>query len=153
MSSLRISNSFSFKKHEKSLRGSFLRARRGTVCRAKSNGHSKCRTTQKCAPRPPHASHPPSRAGAPSRVDRLSFFCVNGGSTSRLLCAKTKPAAPTQIDEHEHDNPHVRIESHAVITEDTDLIDSRARGLGWVAWFALALRERARLSGKCQKAP
>ena len=69
----------------------------------------------------------------------------------RLLCAK--PAAPTQIDEHEHDDPHVLVESHVVITTDTYPIDSRARGVGWVAWFALALRERARLGGKCQKAP
>ena len=88
---------------------------------------------------------------APSRVDRLSFFFDDGGSTSRLLCAK--PAAPTQIDEHEHDDPHVPVESHVVITTDTYPIDSRARGVGWVAWFALALRERARLGGKCQKAP
>ena len=86
---------------------------------------------------------------APSCIDRLSFFFVNGGSTSRLLCAK--PAAPTQIDEHEHDDPHVLVESHVVITTKTYPIDSRARGVGWVAWFALALRERARLGGKCQK--
>ena len=88
---------------------------------------------------------------APSRVDRLSFFFVNGGSTSRLLYAK--PAAPTQLGENEHDDPHVLFESHVVITTDTDPIDSQARGVGWVAWFALALRERARLGGKCQKAP
>ena len=87
----------------------------------------------------------------PSRVGRLSFF-VDGGFTSRLLCAK--PAAPTQIDEHEHDDPHhALVESHVVITTHTDPINSRARGVGWVAWFALALRERARLGGKCQKAP
>ena len=55
------------------------------------------------------------------------------GSTSQLLCAK--PAAPTQIDEHEHDDPHVLIESHVVITTDIYPIDSRARGVGWVAWF------------------
>ena len=46
---------------------------------------------------------------------------------------------PTQIDENEHDDPHVLFESHVVITTDTDPIDSRARGVGWVAWFALAL--------------
>ena len=113
-------------------------------------GTFKCRTTQKCAPRPPHASRPPSRAALPPASTACHFF-DDGGSTSRLLCAK--PAAPTQIDEHEHDDPHVLVESHVVITTDTYPIDSRARGVGWVAWFALALRERARLGGKCQKAP
>ena len=87
---------------------------------------------------------------APSRVDRLLFF-VDGGSTSRFLYAK--PAAPTQLGENEHDDPRVPIESHVVITTDTDPIDPRAGGVGWVAWFALALRERARLGGKCQKVP
>ena len=51
-------------------------------------------------------------------ADRLSFF-VNGGSTSRLLCAK--PAALSQIDENEHDDPPVRIESHVVITTDSKI--------------------------------
>ena len=37
------------------------------------------------------------------------------------------------------------LKSHVVITTDTDPIDSQARGVGWVAWCALALRERARL--------
>ena len=111
-------------------------------------GTFKCRTTQKCAPRPPHASRPPSRAALPPASTACHFF-DDGGSMSRLLCAK--PAAPTQIDEHEHDDPHVPVESHVVITTDTYPIDSRARGVGWVAWFALALRERARLGGKCQK--
>ena len=69
---------------------------------------------------------------APSCVDRLSFF-FNGGSTSRLLCAE--PVAPTQIDENEHDGPHVSSESQVVITTDTCPIDSRALGVGWVAWF------------------
>ena len=67
--------------------------------------------------------------------------------------AEGSAPAPTQIDEHEHDDPHVLVESHVVITTDTYPIASRARGVGWVAWFALALRERARLGGKCQKAP
>ena len=70
---------------------------------------------------------------APSCVDRPSFFFVNGGSTSRLLCAK--PAAPTQIDETEHDGPHVCSESQVVITTDACSIDSRALGVRWVAWF------------------
>ena len=239
-------------------------------------GTFKCRTTQKCAPRPPHASRPPSRAALPPASAACHFF-VNGGSTSRLLYAK--PAAPTQdrppakalgrnwrrpfgafpcwaykkesgfgllvsrrsrqrnsrcrpnrnkkvtkirpdvtdreaspdappdffliffwssrpehnqrpptdtakrrfaliptrrkiavsplgaqstpplaggrsqLGENEHDDPHVLFESHVVLTTDTDPIDSQARGVGWVAWCALALRERARLGGKCQKAP
>ena len=112
-------------------------------------GTFKCRTTQKCASRPPHASRPPSRAALPPASTACHFF-VNGGSTSQLLCAK--PAAPTQIDEHEHDDPHVPVESHAVITTDTYPIDSRARGVGWVAWFGLPLRERPCLGGKCQQA-
>jgi hypothetical protein len=113
-------------------------------------GTFKCRTTQKCAPRPPHASRPPSRAALPPASTACHFF-VNSGSTSRLLYAK--PAAPTQLGENEHDDPHVPFESHVVITTDTYPIDSQARGVGWVAWCALALRERARLGGKCQKAP
>ena len=110
----------------------------------------KCRTTQKCAPQPPHASRPPSRAALPPASTACHFF-VNGGSTSRLLCAK--PAAPPQLGENEHDDRHVPIESHVVITTDTHPINSRARGAGWVAWFGFSLRERSRLGGKCQKAP
>ena len=96
-------------------------------------------------------ARPPAPCSLPRRPPVIFFD--DGGSTSRLLCAK--PSAPTQIDEHEHDSPHVLVESHVVIymTTDTYPIDSRARGVGWVAWFALALRERARLGGKCQKAP
>ena len=151
MSSLRISNSFSFKNHEKrSPRGSFLRARRGTVCR-----ELKWALLSAAQPKSAHRGHrthharPPAPRSLPRRPPVIFFG--DGGSTSRLLCAK--PAAPTQIDEHEHDDPHVLVESHVVITTDTYPIDSRARGVGWVAWFALALRERARLGGKCQKAP
>ena len=151
MSSLRISNSFSFKEHEeRSPRGSFLRARRGT-----SGRELKLALVSAAQPKSAHRGHHTHRARPPAprllpRRPPVIFF-VNGGSTSRLLCAK--PAAPTQIDENEHDDPHVLFESHVVITTDTDPIDSRARGVGWVAWFALALRERARLGGKCQKAP
>ena len=151
MSSLRISNSFSFKNHEKkSLRGSFLRARRGTVCRKLLKWALLSAAQPKSAHRGhrTHHARPPAPRSLP-RLPPVIFF--NGGSTSQLLCAK--PAAPTQIDENEHDDPHVLVESRVVITTDTYPIDSRARGVGWVAWFALALRERARLGGKCQKAP
>ena len=150
MSSLRISNSFSFKNHEKrSPRGSFLRARRGTVCR-----ELKWALLSAAQPKSAHRGHrthharPPAPRSLPRRPPVIFFD--DGGSTSRLLCAK--PAAPTQIDEHEHDDPHVLVKSHVVITTDTCPIDSRARGVGWVAWFALALRERARLGRKCQQA-
>ena len=54
----------------------------------------------------------------------------------RLLCAE--PTAPTQIDETEHDGPHVFSESQVVITTDTCPIDSRALGVGWVAWFGFS---------------
>ena len=150
MSSLRSSNSFSFKNHEKrSPRGSFLRARRGTVCR-----ELKWALLSAAQPKSAHRGHHTHRAHPPaprSLPRRPPVIFVNGGSTSRLLCAK--PAAPPQIDENEHDDPHVLFESHVVITTDTDPIDSRARGVGWVAWFVLALRERARLGEKFQKAP
>ena len=63
-------------------------------------------------------------------------FFFNGGSTSRLLCAES--VAPTQIDENEHDGPHVSSESQVVITTDTCPIDSRALGVGWVALFGFA---------------
>ena len=72
---------------------------------------------------------------ASSCVDRLSFF-FNGGSTSRLQCAES--VAPTQIDENEHDGPHVSSESQVVITTDTCPIDSRTLGVGWVALFGFA---------------
>ena len=77
---------------------------------------------------------------APSSADRLSFFFANGGSTSRLLFAK--PAALTQIDEIEHEDPHVRVESHVVITTDKDPIMSRVSGTGQLACFGLPLGER-----------
>ena len=119
-----------------------LRRRRSSPLEATCTAPTfKCRTTQKCATRPPHASRPPSRAALPPASTACHFF-DDGGSTSRLLYAK--PAAPTQLGENEHDDPHVLFESHVVITTDTDPIDSRARGVGWVAWFALALRERRR---------
>ena len=86
---------------------------------------------------PPHApisSHDRHMAAPRSLLRRPPVFFFNGGSTSRLLCAE--PAAPTQIDENEHDGPHVSSESQqVVITTDTCPIDSRALGIGWVAWF------------------
>ena len=86
---------------------------------------------------------------APSCVDRLSFL-PNGGSTSRLLCAE--PAAPTQIDENEHDGPHVSSESQVVITTDTTCpIDSRALGVGWVAWFGFPCYGPALRVGRTKK--
>ena len=148
---MRSSNSFSFKNHEKKITSRLFSqsSARHPLPRTQM-GTFKCRTTQKCAPRPPHASRPPSHAALPPASTACHFF-VDGGSTSRLLYAK--PAAPTQLGENEHDDPHVLVENYVVITTDTYPIDSRARGVGWVAWFALALRERVRLGGKCQKAP
>ena len=93
------------------------------------------------------------RACERASVPPASAAChvlVHGGSTSRLLCAK--PAAPPQLGENEHDDRHVPVESHVVITTDTHPINSRARGAGWVAWFGLPLRERPCLGGKCQQA-
>ena len=151
MSPLRSSISFSFKNHEKkSLRGSFLRARRDTyfyeLARALlSAAQSQC-SHRSTAATPRIAPALPRRAR--SCVDRLSFF-INGGSTSRLLCAK--PAAPTQMDENEHDCPHIRSESQVVITTDTCPIDSRALGVGWVAWFDFPCYGPALRVGRTQK--
>ena len=100
-----------------------------------STGTFKCRTTTMIAPRPPHASRPPSRAALPPASTACHFF-FNGGSTSRLLLRRA--VAPTQIDENEHDGPHVSSESQVVITTDTCPIDSRALGVGWVAGFGFA---------------
>ena len=100
------------------------------------------------APRPPHASRPPSRAALPPASTACHFF-FNGGSTSRLLCAE--PVAPTQIDENEHDGPHVSSESQVVITTDTCPIDSRALGVGWVAWFGLPCYGPALRVGRTKK--
>ena len=82
-----------------------------------STGTFKCRTTTKLAPRPPHASPLPSRAALLPPASTACHIFINGGSTSWLLCAK--PATPTQIDENEHEGPHVRSESQVVITTDT----------------------------------
>ena len=92
-----------------------------------STGTFKCRKITMIAPRPPHASRPPSRAVLPPASTACRFFS-KGGSTPRLFCAE--PAAPTQIDENEHDGPHVSSESQVVITTDTCPIDSRALGVG-----------------------
>ena len=149
MSSLRSSNSFSFKNHEnKSLRGSFLRARRGTFCREPARALLSAAQSQSS-----HRGHPMHRSRPPAPRSLLRrppvIFFVNGGSTSRLLCAK--PAAPTQIDENEHDGPHVRSESQVVITTDTCPIDSRALGVGWVAWFGFPCYGPALRVGRTQK--
>ena len=104
-----------------------------------STGTFKCRTITMLAPRPPHASRPPSRAALPP-VSIACHFFVNGGSTSRLLCAK--PAAPTQIDENEHDFPRVRSESQVVITTDTCPTDSRALALSGPRGSALLVTAR-----------
>ena len=135
---------------KKSLRGSFLRARRGTFCLLSrtSTGTFKCRTITMLAPRPPHASRPPSRAALPPASTACHFF-FNGGSTSRLLCAE--PAAPTQIDENEHDGPHVSSESQVIITTDTCPIDSRALGVGWAAWFGFPCYGPALRVGRTKK--
>ena len=113
-----------------------------------STGTFKCRTITMLAPRPPHASRPPSRAALPPASTACHFF-FNGGSTSRLLCAE--PAAPTQIDENEHDGPHVSSESQVVITTDTCPIDSRALGVGWVAWFGFPCYGPALRVGRTKK--
>ena len=112
MRPLLISNSFSFKKHKtNSLHGSFLRARRGTVCREPARALLSAAQSQSShRGHPMHRSHPPAPRALLRRPPAIFF--VKGGSTSRLLCAK--PAAPTQIDENEHDGPHVRSESQVV---------------------------------------
>ena len=153
MSSLRISNSFSFKNHEKKITSRLFSQ---SPTRHRLSRTLKWALLSAAQPKSAHRGHRTHHARplAPCfhpRRPPVVFFFDDGGSTSRLLCAK--PAAPTQIDEHEHDDPHVPVDSHVVITTDTYQIDSRARGVGCVAWFALALRERARFGGKCQKAP
>ena len=52
-----------------------------------------------------HRARPPAPRSFPRRPPAIFF--VNGGSTSRLLCAK--PAAPTQTDEIEHEDPQTRM--------------------------------------------
>ena len=140
MSSLRSSNSFSSKEHKKrSLRGSFLKARRGTVCRElKWALLSAAQPQSALRGHHTHRARPPAPRSLARR--QPAIFLVHGGSTSRLLCAK--PAAPPQLGENEHDGRHVPVESHVVITTDTHPIHSRARGAGWVTWFGLPLRER-----------
>ena len=75
VSSLRISNSFSFKNHEKKITSRLFSQSptRHRLSRTQM-GTFKCRTTQKCAPRPPHASRPPSRAALPPASTACHFF-------------------------------------------------------------------------------
>ena len=56
-----------------------------------------------------------------------------------------------QIDENDHDGPHVRSESQVVITTDTCPIDSRALGVGWVAWFGFPCYGPALRVGRTKK--
>ena len=103
---MRISNSFSFKNHEKNHFAALFsepdEATRHLLPRT-STGTFKCRTTTMIAPRPRHASRSPSPALPPAST--ASHVLFNGGSTSRLLCAE--PAGLTQIHENEHDGPEV----------------------------------------------
>ena len=115
-----------------------------------STGTFQCRTTAEFEPRALHASRPPSRAALPPGSTSRHFFFI-GESTSRLLCAK--PTTPTQFGETEHDGPHVPYQSHVVITTDTHPINSRARGVGWLACLGFACYGPALGDGKCQKAP
>ena len=140
---MRSSNSFSFKNHEKrSLRGSFLRARRGTVCRelkwallsaAQPKGAHRGHRTH-------HARHPAPRSlPLPRRqpaiflsmaVPRRSFFA----QSQRRQLKSTNTNTTTLMFS-------LKV-TWLYITSDTYPIDSRARGVGWVAWFGLPLRER-----------
>ena len=147
---MRISNSFSFMKHEKkSLRGCFLRARRDTFCREParallSAAQSQCsrrghHTHRARPPAPRSLLRRPPVIFPPMAVPRRDFF------------AQSEPAAPTQIDENEHDGPHVSSESQVVITTDTCPIDSRALGVGWVAGFGFPCYGPALRVGRTKK--
>jgi hypothetical protein len=93
-------------------------------------GTFQCRTTKKCAPRPPHASRPPSRAAFPPASTSRPFSLLSD-STSRLHCAK--PTAPAHLGENDHDGPHVSAANLVVITTDTAPMISSAGGAGRLA--------------------
>ena len=93
-------------------------------------GTFQCRTTKKCAPRPPHASRPPSRAAFPPASTSRPFSLLSD-STSRLHCAK--PTAPAHLGENDHDGPHVSAANLVVITTDTESMISSAGGAGRLA--------------------
>ena len=112
-------------------------------------GTFQCRTTKKCAPRPPHASRSPSRAAFPPASTSRPLFCLSA-STSRLLCAK--PTAPTHLDEDATHGTHVPAKKLAVITADTETIISRASGAGRLAWFGFGFRVAGSVQLACQKA-
>ena len=90
---------------------------------------------------------------APSRFDRLSFFLSMAVSRREFFAQSQRRQLKSTNTNTTTLMFSLKVERHVDITTDTYPIDSRARGVGWVAWFALALRERARLGGKCQKAP
>ena len=144
---MRISNSFSFKNHEKISLRLFSQSPTRHLLSRTSTGTFKCRTITMLAPRPPNTSRPPSRAALPPASTACHFF-FNGGSTSRLLLRRA--VAPTQIDENEHDGPHVSSERQVVITTDTFPIDSRALGVGWVARFGFPCYGPALRVGRTQ---
>ena len=125
---------------------SYLRRRRLSRSRM---GTFQCRTTKKCAPRPPHASRSPSRAAFPPASTSRPLFCLSA-STSRLLCAK--PTAPTHLDEDATHGTHVHRKKLAVMTADTESIISRASGAGWLAWFGFGFRVAGSVQWACQKA-
>ena len=87
-------------------------------------GTFQCRTTKKCAPRPPHASRSPSRAAFPPASTSRPLFCLSA-STSRLLCAK--PTAPAHLDEDATHGTHVPAKKLAVKSPLTQKQLSAAR--------------------------
>ena len=152
MSSLRISNSFSFKNHEKkSPRGSFLRARRVTVCcevkwallsAAQPQSVHRCHHTHRGRPPAPRSllcHHPASFLWF--RTPLRGFLALS--PRRQPTSAKTRLTTPMSLS---HTNP-------ADITAKKDPLNSRARSVGWLAQFGVGLRKPARGDGKCHQAP
>ena len=111
-------------------------------------GHFQCRKTAEAA-RPTHAKRPSSRTAIPP-VSTSCAFLFDSDFTCGRLCADL--TAPTQLDPGASFVTRVPATNPAVLTADTDPINSRASGAGLLACFGLQLRERPCVGWKCQQA-
>ena len=122
--------------------------------RATLSWHSRTRVSQRhttadFAPCSPYEFRSPSRTAIPPASTSCAF-CFDFDFTCGRLCAD--PTAPTQFDSGAGFVARVPATNPAVLTADTDPINSRASGAGQLACFGLPLRERPCLGGKCQQA-
>ena len=116
--------------------------------------HSRTRVSQRhttadFASCPPYKFTWPSRTAIPPASTSCAFS-FDPDFTCGHLCADL--TAPTEFDSGANFVARVPATNPAVLTAETDPINSRASGAGQLACFGLPLRERPCLGGKCQQA-